>query len=44
MANVSFTNKEVKKMVNGFTGDFKGFQKYFEAANVRSALFVERNY
>jgi tyrosinase len=33
MANVSFTNKEVKKMVNGFTGDFKGFQKYFEAAN-----------
>jgi len=33
IANVSFTEKEVTKMVNGFVGDFKGFQAYFEAIN-----------
>ncbi|KAI0082073.1 Di-copper centre-containing protein [Panus rudis PR-1116 ss-1] len=30
-ANTSFTKSEVHKMVNGFVGDFQGFQKYFEA-------------
>lgn len=35
VANVSFTEKEVNKMVDGFVGDFKGFQAYFEAINVR---------
>jgi len=29
-AATTFTAKEVKKMVNGFEGDFKGFQSYFE--------------
>jgi tyrosinase len=33
MANVSFTMKEVKKMVDGFVGDFKGFQQYLESPN-----------
>jgi len=31
LANTSFTPAEVAKMVNGFEGDFKGFQKYFES-------------
>jgi hypothetical protein len=36
LANTSFTKEEVSKMVEGFEGDFKGFQKYFEALGVRS--------
>lgn len=34
MANTSFTQTEVSKMVNGFSGDFKGFQKYMEGFEV----------
>ncbi|ETW77359.1 hypothetical protein HETIRDRAFT_326548 [Heterobasidion irregulare TC 32-1] len=30
-ANTSFTPEEVSKLVNGFVGDFKSFQAYFEA-------------
>ncbi|KAI0316266.1 Di-copper centre-containing protein [Amylostereum chailletii] len=30
IANTSFTAAEVSKMVNGFVGDYKGFQTYFE--------------
>jgi len=29
-ANVTFTQSEVDKMINGFVGDFKGFQTYME--------------
>ncbi|KIK69068.1 hypothetical protein GYMLUDRAFT_635011 [Collybiopsis luxurians FD-317 M1] len=29
-ANVTFTQSEVDKMVNGFVGDYEGFQKYME--------------
>ncbi|KAJ7182211.1 Di-copper centre-containing protein [Mycena crocata] len=32
-ANATFTPAERDKMVNGFVGDFKGFQKYFEGFN-----------
>jgi hypothetical protein len=35
MANISFTKAEVSKMIEGFEGDFKGFQKYFEGFGVR---------
>jgi tyrosinase len=43
IANISFTEKEVKKLVHGFVGDFKGFQQYFESINVHSGsiLFVQ---
>jgi hypothetical protein len=34
MANTSFTKAEVTKMVGGFEGNFKGFQKYFEGFTV----------
>ncbi|KAK7030253.1 hypothetical protein VNI00_014270 [Paramarasmius palmivorus] len=30
-ANISFTPQEVSKLVNGFVGDYKGFQTYLEA-------------
>ncbi|KAK7030237.1 hypothetical protein VNI00_014254 [Paramarasmius palmivorus] len=30
-ANASFTPQEVSKLVNGFVGDYKGFQTYFES-------------
>lgn len=33
-ANATFTTEEVSKMVTGFEGDFKGFQKYFESFQV----------
>jgi len=33
LANISFTKKEVNKLVNGFAGNFKGFQQYFEDIN-----------
>jgi tyrosinase len=35
MANTTFTKAEVHKMVEGFDGDYKGFQKYFERFPVR---------
>jgi tyrosinase len=35
MANTSFTGAEVNKMIEGFEGDFKGFQRYFENFPVR---------
>ncbi|ETW81995.1 hypothetical protein HETIRDRAFT_384428 [Heterobasidion irregulare TC 32-1] len=31
LANTSFTKSEVSKLVNGFVGDYKGFQAYFES-------------
>jgi hypothetical protein len=37
MANATFTKAEVRKMVDGFTGDFKGFQKYMENFEVQSS-------
>jgi hypothetical protein len=33
-ANATFTPAERDKLVNGFVGDFVGFQKYFEGFNV----------
>jgi tyrosinase len=33
-ANATFTKAEIQKLTNGFVGDFKGFQTYFEAFNV----------
>jgi hypothetical protein len=35
-ANATFTKGEIDKLTNGFVGDFKGFQTYFEAFNVSS--------
>ncbi|KAJ7810278.1 Di-copper centre-containing protein [Mycena olivaceomarginata] len=32
-ANATFTKGEIDKLTNGFVGDFKGFQTYFEAFN-----------
>ncbi|KAJ7865547.1 Di-copper centre-containing protein [Mycena leptocephala] len=32
-ANATFTKAEIQKLTNGFVGDFKGFQTYFEAFN-----------
>ncbi|KAJ6626038.1 Di-copper centre-containing protein [Mycena sp. CBHHK59/15] len=32
-ANATFTPAERDKLVNGFVGDYKGFQKYFEGFN-----------
>ncbi|THH21568.1 hypothetical protein EW146_g41 [Bondarzewia mesenterica] len=29
-ANTSFTQKEISNLINGYTGDYKGFQAYFE--------------
>lgn len=34
-ANATFTPAERNKLVNGFVGDYKGFQTYFEGFNVR---------
>jgi len=34
LANDTFSKAEVSKMVEGFEGDFKGFQAYFEAFGV----------
>lgn len=34
MANTSFSTEEVRKLVEGFEGDFDGFQQYFEAFQV----------
>jgi tyrosinase len=39
MANSTFTEAEVNKMVKGFKGDFKGFQTYFEGFSVRFTSF-----
>ena len=36
MANTSFSKVEVHKLVEGFKGDFEGFQAYFEFFQVRS--------
>lgn len=33
-ANATFTQSEVDKMVNGFVGDYKGFQVYMEGFEV----------
>ena len=38
MANTTFTQAEVRKMVEGFEGDYKGFQKYFENFGVRVSV------
>ena len=37
-ANTSFDKEEVNKLVNGFVGNFEGFQTYFEAFQVRTIL------
>lgn len=41
-ANTSFTPEEVSKLVNGFVGDFKSFQAYFEAFEVSQSGFTYR--
>ena len=41
MANTTFTEEEVSKMVRGFEGDYKGFQKYFERFGVRYDLRID---
>lgn len=38
-ANDSFTPSEINQLINGFVGDFVGFQQYFEAAEVSALLF-----
>ncbi|KAJ6492793.1 Di-copper centre-containing protein [Mycena vitilis] len=38
-ANATFTKAETDKLINGFVGDFKGFQTYFEGFN-RSHIAV----
>lgn len=40
-ANVSFTASEVNKMVNGFVGNFKGFQAYLESFEASSHSIVQ---
>jgi tyrosinase len=37
-ANATFTPAERDKLVNGFVGDFVGFQKYFEGFNVGASF------
>jgi tyrosinase len=39
-ANATFTKAEIEKLTNGFVGDFKGFQTYFEAFNVGFLLYL----
>ena len=34
LANTSFTYDEIARLIAGYTGDFKGFQKYFEFTEV----------
>lgn len=34
-ANTTFTQSEVRKMVDGFIGDFVGMQEYLETFQVR---------
>jgi len=41
MANTTFTKAEVRKMINGFEGDYKGMQKYLEGFGVQSLTFPE---
>ena len=41
-ANASFTPEEVSKLVDGFVGDFKAFQAYFEAFEVSQGGFPNR--
>jgi tyrosinase len=36
--NATFTPAERDKLVNGFIGDYRGFQKYFEGFNVRYSV------
>ena len=38
MINTTMTQQNVDSLVNGFGGDFIGFQTYFESGNVSSAL------
>ena len=41
LASASFDKEEVNKLVNGFVGNFKGFQAYFEAPQVRTISWFE---
>lgn len=44
LANSTFTQAEVDKMVNGTPGDFKGFQKYLESWEVHLKLLHASHY
>lgn len=43
LAVTKFTRQEVDKMVNGFAGDFKGFQGYLEGTDVSLLPLSTRN-
>jgi len=41
MANVSFSLSAVKKVVGGYKGDYRGFQKEFERVQVKQVFRVD---
>jgi len=41
MANATFTKAEVRKMIDGFEGDYKGLQKYMEGFQVQSSTLPD---